>query len=139
LVDIPYFPDSLLRVTVYGGTDLSIGTLIFGNAKDLGTTLWGAELGIIDYSMKETDDFGITTIMVRDYAKKMSCDLFIKHRDLRATYRFFGEARATACLWVGSTDPLFDSTIIYGFYKDFSINLQDYGGSFCSLEIEGLI
>ena len=139
LLNIPYYQGALLRVTIYGGTDLSVGTLIFGRVRNLGDTQWGAELGIIDYSTKETDVYGITSIIERAYAKTMSCDMFFEHSSLRSIYKFLGEVRATPCLWIGSDEDTWDATIIYGFYKDFSINLRDYGGCFCSLEIEGLI
>ena len=138
LLNIPYFENSLLRVTLYG-TSIEIGTMVFGKAVDLGDTQWGLELGIRDYSTKETDDFGIITILERDYSKTMSCDMFFEHSKLRGIFKFLASIRATPIVWIGSSESTFDATVIYGFYTDFSIVLRDYGGSFCSLEIEGLI
>jgi hypothetical protein len=134
-----YQPGALLKITFTGGTGMSVGTLVFGKTVNLGSTQWGLGMGITDYSTKETDEYGATTIIERVYAKKMDCDLFFEHLYLREIYKFLASVRATPIVWVGSEESTWDTTIVYGFYKDFNIILQDYGGCFCSLEIEGLI
>jgi hypothetical protein len=42
-----------------------------------------------------------------------------------------------AAVWVGSEE--YASMIVYGFYKDFSIEISYPTVSICSLEIEGLV
>ena len=44
--------------------------------------------------------------------------------------------RATPVLWIGSES--FESLTVYGFYKEFSIDLAYPTVSYCSLTIEGL-
>lgn len=137
LLDVPVWPDAMLRITLTG-EEIELGTFAFGRAMDIGTTLWGLSLGITDYSTKETDEFGVTTVVERVYAKTMECELFLESSRLQGTYKFLASIRATPVVWIGSTAEVYLSTILYGFYKDFDIVLEDYGGCFCSLEIEGL-
>ena len=129
----------LLRVTLTGLATISVGALVYGYLRDLGTTLWGVNLGIIDYSTKETNEFGETYVVERVYAKTMSCDLFFEHSELKDIYQFFADVRATPTVWIPSENEMYDATIVYGFYKDFNIESRDYSGCYCSLEVEGVI
>ena len=51
-------------------------------------------------------------------------------------HRTLASLRATPALWIGS--EAFDSLTVYGFYKEFSIDLAYPTVSYCSLTIEGL-
>ena len=136
--DIGTYKNAALRVTLYGGTGMEVGALVFGRSRDLGCTLFGANLGITDYSTKEFDEFGRATIIERVYANTLECDLYFAHTQLRTIYKFLSDVRATPVVWIGSEEDEFDATIIYGFYKDFNIELRDASGCYCSLQIEGL-
>ena len=46
------------------------------------------------------------------------------------------EYRATPIVYIGS--DAYASTIVYGFYKDFTVVIAYYLKSICNLEIEGL-
>ena len=50
--------------------------------------------------------------------------------------RTLAQLRATPVLWIGSEG--FESLSVYGFYKEFSIDLAYPTVSYCSLTIEGL-
>lgn len=139
LLGLPFYYSARLRVTISAAAgNVSIGTLAFGRAVEIGITEWAPEIGITDYSTKETDEFGVKRVVERRYASVMSCDLKIPHRDLRAMFRLLAAIRATPVVWIGSEDQLFDVTIVYGFYRGFNIILKNTRYSFCSLEIEGL-
>ena len=53
--------------------------------------------------------------------------------------RVLAEVRATPCAWLGVDVAGFDPLTVYGFYKDFSIDIAYFYTSRCNLEIEGLI
>jgi len=138
LLNMPTYTNAILKVTLTG-TTVEVGTFAFGKSVYIGETQWGLQLGILDYSTKETDDFGVTSVVERVYADKMECDLFLEHSMVRMVKKFLSSVRATPCVWMGTEVSTFSElTIVYGFYKNFDIVLQDYGGSICSLEIEGL-
>lgn len=118
---------------------LSIGEIIFGSIAEIGLTQYGLTSGIIDYSRKETDEFGTTTFVVRPFSKRMNAQVMVKNLQLNRVYQLLASIRATPVVWIASTDPLLEeATVVYGFYRDFSIEIAYPSHSNCSLEVEGL-
>lgn len=118
---------------------VEVGSLIVGQLRDIGGTQYGAKLGIVDYSKKTTDDFGTTTFVKRAFSKRMSANTFLLNTQLASVFNTLSEIRATPTVWIASQDSsLEEPTTVYGYYKDFSIDIQYPAHSLCSLEIEGL-
>ncbi|MFD1950279.1 hypothetical protein ACFSGX_05800 [Sphingomonas arantia] len=107
-----------------------------GESIALGTTETGATIGIIDYSRRVTDDFGVTTVVERGFARKMSVRLAVPSPDVDSLQRRLADLRATSALWVA--DERFASLQVQGFYKDFQVDLPGTSVSFCSMSIEGI-
>jgi hypothetical protein len=72
----------------------------------------------------------------RAFAKRANFNLLIEKSEVDAFQLFLTEIRATPCLWIGSTE--YESTTLFGFYKNFEalISYPDYADF--ELEIEGL-
>lgn len=137
--NLPNHYDSILRVTIETESgSLAVGSILFGTAQDVGETQWGVNLGLMSFSKKETDEFGTTKVLARGFARTMSCDAFLTNPEITRIYRLLSGVKDIPVVWMGSELSLFDSTIIYGFYNSFNIILEGAGGSYCSLEIEGL-
>jgi len=137
-MDIPAYPSAVVKVELFDpGGDAQCGMMVVGNFKRLGKTKWQPQISIIDYSRKETDIFGNPTLVVRKAAKLLSADIFMETSYANEVRRVLTEYRATPAVWVGHED--FSSTIIYGFYRSFSLVLSNLSVSDCTLEIEGLI
>jgi hypothetical protein len=131
--------DVTVTITVsnaYG--DATLGTLVFGWTYAIGTVSYGARAGIIDYSRKETDDLGTTTFVRRAYAKRAEMSLSIDADQVDYVAAILAELRATPCLWRGA-DGSYTILTVFGFYRDFSIDIQYPTFSVCSLTLEGLI
>ena len=77
------------------GTNVQIGNYVQGQIKQLGDTQYGASAGIIDYSKKETDEFGETTLTVRNYSKRMNSQLMISNSNINRVQRLLYSLRAT--------------------------------------------
>lgn len=136
LMDVPGVIGAELRVDVTGTTALAAGVLLFGQAKDIGILVQqGARLGIQDYSRKEVDDFGNTVLVQRAFAKRASFDLPILADLVDEAIDYLASIRATPCLFVG---PRYESAVIFGFYKEFDVNIAYSTVSECSLQVEGL-
>ena len=134
--DVPGVLGSELRIDVTGTTALAAGVLLFGQAKELGILVQqGARVGIQDYSRKETTDFGDTVLVQRAYAKRASFDIPIKAELVDEAITYLASIRATPCLFIG---PRYESAVIYGFYKEFDVNIAYASHSVCSLQVEGL-
>jgi hypothetical protein len=127
-------------VNVVGNPDpVSIGYAIMGNIEILGTTQYGAGIGIIDYSRKETDEFGTTTFVVRNFSKRLSATVLVDTSSLNRVNNLLYSIRANPVVWIGSNDPAYDeSLVVFGFYRDFNTEIAYPLYSTCSLEIEGL-
>jgi hypothetical protein len=135
--DIPPYPDLTVKVIVSGGEVVSVGLIIFGKSTRLGFTQQRATTGIIDFSRKETDAFGRTVLVKRKFSKRMSVETFLDNGLIDAVQTKLSDIRATPVLWVGAKDQ-FELLTVYGFYRDFTIDIAYANHSLCTLEIEGL-
>lgn len=124
-----------ITVTVWGGDVVSIGTLLLGRLVGLGTTEASPTAAITDYSRKETDDFGEVTLVERAWAKRMSVRAQIDTAAVDIVADRVANVRATPCLWIGAAG--LESLSIYGFFKDFSIEVGQ-STSIVALSVEGL-
>jgi hypothetical protein len=138
LTDLPPYGSSRLTVTLTGGGAVQIGQLLFGAVYQLGDMQYGASAGITDYSRKDTDDFGKTTFVRRAYSKRLTGRLMLDLIQLNKVQRVLSDLRATPAVWIGVEDGAYLPLTVYGYYKDFSIEVSYPTTSYCSLEIEGL-
>ncbi|MFM9829726.1 MAG: hypothetical protein ACKVOB_13455 [Sphingomonas sp.] len=121
----------------YTGQTVACGGCILGLAKVMGTTLAGATTGIVDYSTKTTDAFGNTSITARGFANKGNFRVFCANSNIVSIQRLLSDYRAVPALYVGT--ELYSTTFLYGFFRDFSISIEQPNHSYLSIEIEGLI
>jgi hypothetical protein len=139
-LDIPPAANSLITIKVSGTGTVSVGTYVNGQIKYLGNTQYGVSAGIIDYSRKDTDEFGNTTFTKRNFSKRMNASVSLTNSNLNRVQRILYDLRATPVLWLASTDAQFEEPlIIYGFYRDFSTEISYPTHSICNLQVEGLI
>jgi hypothetical protein len=138
LTDLPAYNNARVTMVLTGSGTVQIGEFIYGLLYDLGSTEYGATVGIIDYSRKNTDEFGTTTFIERAFSNRMNCTFMLDNTQLNFVQRLLSSVRATQCVYIGSEDTDYAPLIVYGFYKDFTINIQYSTKSYCSLEIEGL-
>lgn len=138
LTDLPIFGEATITITISrpSGT-VSCGMLIVGLKYELGGTMISPNLGINDYSRKSTDDFGNTTLVKRSFSKKMGVKLVLNNSDVDRVHSVLSAARSTPSVWVGS--DRFSSMIIYGFYRDFEVDIAYAYVSYCTVNIEGMI
>lgn len=137
VTDLPVHGDPLIQViATASGSTVRIGTLIVGQSLTLGATVYGARVGIQDYSRKVADDFGNWTLVERAFAKRATYKVIMDKAKVDAAAAFLATIRATPCVFRGSGD--YSSLYILGFYKDWSIEINQPSHSYCNLDIEGL-
>ena len=124
-----------ITITYTGGT-AKVGGIILGTQMTLGNTAYSPSVGIRDYSTKGTDDFGNPQIVERAYANKGSFDIIIPTASISYVKNVLASYRATLLLWIGADD--YDSTIIFGFFKEFNIVITHGAYAECSIEVEGI-
>jgi hypothetical protein len=137
VTDLPPFGEAEITVTLTGSGTISVGSLILGVVYDLGATQSGATVGIVDYSRKEADEFGAVVVAERAYAKRMTLPLILDTVRVDIATARLARIRARPVVWIGS--DVLDSLVVYGWVKDWSIDIPGMTLSSCSLEIEGLV
>lgn len=137
VTDIPQVENSTYTMTVEGGPEISLSTFLFGEDTSFGFTQYNAKAGIIDYSRKEVDQFGRATLVQRAFSKRMDVSIFMNRELTDKVYRFLTSIRSTPVLWLGAQDQ-FEMLNIFGFYRDFTIDIAYPDASLCTLQIEGI-
>lgn len=138
LLDVPAYGEGVLTVSIdRAGGNVSLGCLVVGLYADLGETQSQPTIGIIDYSRKDVDAFGKTTVIKRKYSKRMSATMTIPKASVDQVARTLAQYRSTPVVWVGAEKD-YTSMIVYGFYKDFDITIDNQTFSICNLQVEGL-
>ena len=139
-LDLPLYGAAQIVVTITGADPngpVKVGTLLVGSAIDLGLLEAEPTVSILDFSKKNTDDFGVTTVVQRSWSKQMQVKSLIDTGAADGIQRTLAALRALPVLWLAEDG--FDALAVYGFYKDFSINLSTETISYVSLTVEGLI
>ncbi len=135
--ELPTHPTARITLTIaVAAGPVDVGTVITGLLAELGLTEKGPTIGITDFSRRETDDFGVTTIIERGWAKRMTARAMLPSTEVDAVQARLAALRGRPSLWIAEDG--YDALTILGFYKDFSIDLVAGSVSYCSLTIEGL-
>jgi len=138
LTDIPRVTDATIKVAIHGGPNpAEVGVLVIGQVVQLGQALYGLNVGIEDFSRKERDAFGRADVVERDFIDEMNVDILIPRPSIGFVKSTLASLRATPVVYIASDYD--EVTIVYGFFRDFSIPIDspDYSLA-ASLEIEGL-
>lgn len=136
LTDLPLYTSPVIRAVINKTGTASCGNMIVGQGRELGDVVYGARVGIADYSRKTVDDFGNYTLVERSFAKRTSFKMVIPNTQIDQMQTLLAGYRATPVMWIG-TDQ-YAATWVFGFYKDFSIEIAFVEKSNVTLEIEGL-
>jgi hypothetical protein len=122
------------------------GLIVVGRQQELAVGIYGSRVGIRDFSTKEIDTFGNFRVVERRFAKRAEIDFYAQTQQVASLQRALASRRASPTVYIGSASaclfcPLpirHEELIIYGFYADFDIILQDRENSSGTIELEGL-
>lgn len=139
LLDIPAYAGGILTVTLSrpGGT-VSCGVMVVGLYASLGTTQYSPSIGITDWSRKENDAFGNPIVVKRKYSKRMSANVAVLSEEVDRVARVLAQYRSTPVVWVGA-GSIYTSMVIFGFYKDWDMTVDNYSEAALSLQVEGMV
>lgn len=124
-----------VKINAPGGT-AAVGAVVLGLAKDIGGTQYGAQVGIKDYSIKGTDDFGNVAVIERAYSKRANFNVWVASGLVDQVQVLLARYRATPIVYSGSS--AYGSTLIYGFFRDAAVEIAGPNHSLLTIEIEGL-
>jgi hypothetical protein len=135
--DLPLYANSLVSIIVTNpGGSVLIGAAVVGLSRTFGQTELGASLGIEDYSVKITDDFGNKTILERAFNDLMEVQVYVESANVDFIKKLLAEYRAQAVVYKAS--DTYGSMILYGFFRDFRFVISYPTYSVLTIELEGL-
>ena len=137
LTDLPAYGGASLSVTVENGTETAAcGHLVMGRQADIGVALYGTSVGITDYSRKETDAFGNALVVGRAFSKRAEFDVAVDTPRVSSVQRLLAAIRSRPVVWIGAQG--YESTVLFGYYRDFSISISGPSVSDATITVEGL-
>jgi hypothetical protein len=127
-----------MQITLSMPAGSEIGALMVGNYIELGDTGYGVTSGIEDYSVKQTDEFGVTTLVERDFAKRVNFPITVENFAMRRSFSTLASLRARPALFVGSEDYRYSPFTVFGYVSNFEVALSFATYSIINLEVKGL-
>lgn len=135
--DLPMYADATVTVTLDDlGQTVLCGVCYFGLGREVGSTLHGARVGIQDYSIKSSDEYGNTAVTERAFSKRATYDVWVDNLFIDKLQNILAGYRAVPVVYKATSE--YASTWQYGFYKDFGVTIAYEDVSVCAIEIEGL-
>lgn len=134
---MPLYSGAELKFIIDNGAETAkCGKLVIGTVRDTGVTIMGAEFGIIDHSLVQTDDFGNTTVVPRSFRKKMDLTVIVDKVNVDEVGRLLAARRSTPTVFIG-TDR-FAQMQIDGIPRQWGITVNQYEFAELRINIEGL-
>jgi hypothetical protein len=139
--DLPPYANPTITITLEDPSNTVLcGGCVLGLSRDFSDDGMGVErgakTGIQDYSIKQRDTFGNYTILERAFNKRADFTVYVPSDLTEALQTTLSRYRATPIVYIGHVEH--KTTIIYGFYKDFSIEIAYPTFSVCTISLEGL-
>ena len=121
------------------GDPVELGEIVLGEAVDIGFTQKDFSLGIVDYSTKNTDDYGNITILPRSFSQKANVRVLVLKENINYISRTLTIIRSQPIVWGLLDDVEFiDTVLIYGYLKDYNMAVPNPRWASLTLQIEGL-
>jgi hypothetical protein len=137
--DLVPYSDAIISI-VLNGSDISCGGVILGKAQEIGTVQRGASNEVINFSTVTRDIYGNATMVQRRNIPKTNQNLLLDKSLVNTVRAVRDDLNAIPAAWVGLDDLpdqfYFESLLIVGFYKTFTINLDNPLYASITLELE---
>lgn len=139
LTNLPPYGSARVTVSITGGGTLKCGGFIVGTVYSLGSTQYGATAGIRDYSRKVTDEAtGVVSLEPRKFSKRLRARLQVSAGQAGVIQTLLASLRATPVVWIGDDTGTYEPLTVFGFYRDFELDVAYPTVSFYSLDVEGM-
>lgn len=132
---LPAYPQADVLVDFTGTTQMEVGNLILGNAKEWGHGVqMGASVGIQDFSKKTLDEFGNRVLVECTYIGWADMSVPIRRGEITAIKNYMARNRARPILFLGSQD--IEALNVFGIAKDWSVSIEYFDYSMFAIQLE---
>lgn len=138
--DLPSYGSATLRITLTDGATqtVSVGALVCGLQYEFApAVLRGARVGTMSFAEKERDRYGNWFVQPGANSKRANWRLPVRKADVDYLQSVLASLDAVPAVYIGS--DTYESTIVYGFVRDFDLTIEYPMYSLCNIEIEGMI
>lgn len=125
-----------VTISIDGPGAVACASVSVGTDTDLGQTLAGARVEIVDYSKKVTDTYGTIRVTKRGYSRRIVASVLVDYLDVDRVFRALAAVRQTPALWT-AIDGMRSGTV-YGYYADWQLVIEGPTHSVYSITIESL-
>lgn len=137
LTDLPTYIGATITIQINAAYTAKVGVAVLGYNHVLGNSEWGLSSGINDYSKKDTDEFGATSVVEGAYSDEASETIVFPTSRASRIKNLLTRLRAKPALWIGSENH--QVSWVYGFCSRFNVVLEGNIESRVVIEKEGLI
>lgn len=138
--EIYIYANATLYITINKTGTAKCGTCHVGRSTYLGTTRYGARIGAVDYSIKDTDSFGRTYLNPGAWAKDHSIKIFFDYDTIDFVYEDLTDARGELVVIEGNEgDTNYEALRVLCFIPDWRIRIDNPAIAWCDLTIRGSI
>jgi hypothetical protein len=128
-------------LTATGGTDapiLSVGEIVIGNAIVIGKTMADPVKRLVDYSVKEPDQYGNIVVVPRAYAYEADFDIKIEPARKVLVDNLAASIRSIPCLFFPSAEEGNQNVYIYGYIGSLDTAYSTPEYIHATLQVKGL-
>lgn len=138
LTDLPMYVSASIQIIIRNpGGVATIRNLVMGKLQEIGGTRFGAEVTLVDYSIKKRDVFGNLYMKERGWSKRNAVDVWVDAGFVDELTNLLAEYRAKPLVWINA--PGYQSMIIYGVYNKARTLITMPRHSVLTIDIEGFI
>ena len=135
--ELPPYPGADVRILLEGASisdPVAVGRVVAGVGRDLGVTLYGTDIQLQDYSVKDRDGFGNLILRPRRTLKYVNYDVHVPTGSVDFVTRALSRLGAVPTLYIG--DPDKTSTVVFGVFADVSQGISTPSLSDLTLQVE---
>ena len=136
-LDLPSYRGATVMIDIDAGSDTAaVGVIVLGQQRELPVTVqYGASIRAIDFSRKETDDFGDVTFIKRGNSRYVELPCLIPTDMVDAIIDTLADQGL--CVWI--CDRKTQNLTVYGWYQDLNTVINYPKISDCNIELQRLI
>ncbi len=140
--DLPTSTNMVITITIKsdGNRNIECKTCVLGDAEFIGNIQRGVAIDTVNFSTIERDIYGNISFVRRKSVPKTSQKLFISSEEVTRIVSIRKILNAVPAIWCGMEDQeiieYYDSLIILGFYRSFSIQMDNPLSATINLELE---
>lgn len=140
VTDLPPYSGATVEIKVESSTGtVTCGGFGIGPVVDLGLAQNGAQSDALNFSRIERNDFGDSLLIPRRSVPKTSQEVWCDAADVNRIRDLRTQLNAVPAIWSGLSDPespFYESLVILGIYKTFSITIDGNKKARINLELE---